>query len=49
MAVCSTIACAMRNGYWDIFAKGSNPNLVEETLEGDVRGVSVFVVLYRCF
>ena len=43
--MCSTVACAMRNGYLDIFAKWSNPHSVEETLEGDVRGVSCVIVL----
>lgn len=43
--MCSTVACAMRDGDCDIFAKGSNPYSVEEAPEGDVRGVSCFAVL----
>ena len=43
--MCSTVACAMRNGYLDIFAKWSNPYSVEETSSGDVRGVSCVIVL----
>ena len=48
MAMCSAFVGAMRNGYRDILAKGSNPDSVEETSNGDVRGVSgVAVLLYR--
>ena len=48
MAVCSAIACTMRDGDSDIHAKGSNPYSVEETPEGDVCGVSgVIVLLHR--
>ena len=45
--MCSTVACAMRDGDCDILAKGSNPYSVEEALEGDVRGVSCFAVLFH--
>ena len=45
MAVCSTVACTMRDGDCDILAKGSNPYSVEETPEGDVRGIFGFAVL----
>lgn len=38
-------ACVMRDGYCDIFTKRSNPHSVEETSEGDVRGVSGFAFL----
>ena len=44
--MCSTVACTMRDGDCDIFAKGSNPYSVEETPEGDVCGVSCFAVLF---
>ena len=38
-------ARVMRDGYCDILAKGSNSYSVEETSEGDVRGVSGFAFL----
>ena len=48
--MCSMFASVMRDGYCDILAKGSNPHSVEETSEGDVRGVSGFAfLLYRNF
>lgn len=43
--MCSTVACAMRDGDCDILAKGSNPYSIEETPEGDVCGVSCVIVL----
>ena len=49
MAVRSAIACAMRDGNSDILEKGSNTYSVEETPEGDVRGVSGFAVLLHCY
>ena len=39
------VAGAMRDGDCDILTKGSNPYSVEETVEGDVRGVSGVAVL----
>ena len=50
MDASGAIVGAMRYGYCDILAKGSNPYSVEETVEGYVRGVSgVAVLLYRYF
>ena len=50
MVMCSAVVGAMRYGNRDILAKGSNPHSVEETVEGDVRGVSgVAVLLHRYF
>ena len=43
--MCSTVVGTMCDGDCDILAKGSNPYSVEETPEGDVRGVSCFAVL----
>ena len=43
--MCGAVACAMRYGYCDILAKGSNPYSTEEALEGDVCGVPSFAVL----
>ena len=48
MVVRSAVASAMRYGYRDILAKGSNPYSVEEAVEGDVRGVSGVIVLLHC-
>lgn len=45
VVICNAVAVAMRDGYRDILAKGSNPYSVEEAPEGDVRGVSGFIVL----
>ena len=45
--MCGAVACAMRYGYCDILAEGSNPYSTEEALEGDVRGVSCFAVLFH--
>ena len=46
----SVVAGVMRDGYYDILAKASNPYSVDETLEGYVRGVSgVIVLLHRYF
>ena len=47
--MCSTVACAMRDGDCDILAKGSNPYSVEETPEGDVCGVSGVIVLLHSY
>lgn len=48
--MCRIVASVMRDGYCDILAKGSNSHSVEETSEGDVRGVSGFAFLfYRNF
>ena len=49
MAVCSAFVGAMRDGDCDILAKGSNPYSVEETPEGDVRGVSGSIVLLHSY
>ena len=43
--MCSTIVGTMRDGDCDILAKGSHPYSVEETPEGNVRGVSCVIVL----
>ena len=43
--MCSMFASVMRDGYRDILEKRSNPHSVEDTSEGDVRGVSNFIVL----
>ena len=43
--MCGAVACAMRYGYCDILAEGSNPYSTEATVEGDVRRVSCTAVL----
>ena len=49
MAVCGAVVGTMCDGDCDILAEGSNPYSVEETPEGDVRGVSGSIVLLHSY
>ena len=46
--MCSTVACAMRDGDCDILTQGDTSLSIEETLEGVVFGVSCTAVLFNC-
>jgi hypothetical protein len=48
MDACGAVVGAIHYGYYHILTQGGTSLSVEETLEGDVRGISCFAVLLNC-